>query len=77
MSDLAIEVFREDTDNLSKALMAVVRDHVGAMPYTDRSIIVAAALANIACWVDIEQEPYTADCTAALKRCTVSWTWRG
>ena len=74
MADIKVEVFREDVDNLTVAIMAVVCESVGAMLHVDRSIIVAVALANVACQVDAtELGPYTPECTVRLKRITGLW----
>lgn len=74
--ELGVEVFRDDVDALAGALTAVVQEHVGAMPYIDRAIIVAAALGNVACQVDVVEAEYTAECTTRLQRVAASWTPR-
>lgn len=74
MADIEIEVFREDVDNLTVALSTIVRESVGAMPHIDRSIIVAAALANIACHIDAtEPGEYKPECTTRLKQIASHW----
>jgi hypothetical protein len=74
MPDIAIEAFREDVDNLAAALLKVVQQDVGTLPFVDRAIIVSAALANVACHVDAEESgPYVPECTGRLKRIAKSW----
>lgn len=75
--ELDVEVYREDVDALAQALSALVQEHVGALPYIDRAIIVAAALGNVACTVDAVEPTYTAECTTRLQRVAASWTSRG
>lgn len=55
MADIAVEAFRDDIDNLTEKLMAVVRESVWTLPTIDRSIIVATALGNVACIVDLAE----------------------
>jgi hypothetical protein len=73
MASLEIEVYRNDTDELTAAMIAVVNEAVGKMPYIDRSIIVAAALGNVACHVDAVEFPYKAECTTMLRAIANSW----
>jgi hypothetical protein len=74
MSELGIEVYRDDVDDLTKKLMVLVQENTGSIPYIDRAVIVAAALANVACHVDAVEPKYTAECTSRLKNIASSWT---
>lgn len=62
---------------LACALSAVIQEHVGAMPYIDRAVIVAAALGIVACCVDVVEPAYTAECTTRLRRIANSWSAGG
>jgi hypothetical protein len=52
VSDISIEVYREDVDKLVDAILAIVIEQTGSLPVIDRSVIVAAALGNVACRID-------------------------
>lgn len=74
MADYGVEVFREETDALTEKVLALVRTETGNMPAADRGIIVAAALANVACFLDAtEPGEYRPHCSGALKRMAVNW----
>ena len=47
-----IEAYRPDVDALDEKLMAVIRAETRGLPLIDRDIIVAGAIANVACRVD-------------------------
>lgn len=47
-----VEAFREDADDLTGKLLAVALAQTEGYASVDRSIIVAAALANVACTLD-------------------------
>lgn len=73
MADIAIEVYREEVDDLTRKIRLVIEQELLGTPYIDRAIIVAAALANVACGVDAAEEPYSPQCTTRLKACADSW----
>lgn len=52
MSAIEVEVFREDVDELTEALMDVIQRYTEQLSALDRSVIVSAAMANAACLVD-------------------------
>lgn len=52
MSEYEIEVYRADVDSLEAKLLAVVLAETSSMAVIDRDIVVASALANVACRLD-------------------------
>jgi hypothetical protein len=75
MAEMKVEVFREDVDNLTKKLMKVIQEDLGGTLYLDRSIIISASLANVACAIDVVEEQYSAECTRRLKNIANSWVY--
>lgn len=75
---LAVEVFREDVDELTKMLLIAVGENTEHMPFIDRAIVVATALANVANTVDgVEAGPYNPECTMRLKNIASHWKSAG
>lgn len=81
MAGIEVEVFREDVDQLSAKLWNLLADETEHLNEVDRSIIVAAALANVACGLDdsasVVQEAVVLRSTEGvcgrLRRIAVNW----
>lgn len=80
MSAIEIEAFREDVDNLTEALLSVVVAQTDGLPTIDYSIIVSAAMANVACRIDTIGVDAAGNIianalgtTGRLRRITASW----
>jgi hypothetical protein len=76
MSTFEIEAFRPDVDALTDKLTAVIRLETDNLTKVDRSVVVSAALANVACLVDgaVTDIIYDPDgVTGALHRIAAMW----
>ncbi|MHB8272516.1 hypothetical protein [Bradyrhizobium sp.] len=74
----SVEVYRQEVDDLSFKIAALIDRELGNLPQIDRSIIVAAALGNVACWCDGKiTVPVQADAdgaTGRLQRIATGWS---
>jgi len=81
VAGIEVEAYREDVDNLTEALLAVVVAHTESLPRVDRDIIVAVAVANVTCRIDtigIDRKTggvilNPAGATGRLQRVTGAW----
>lgn len=74
-----VEVFRAECDELTDQIMAVIHARCDGLPPIDRSVIISAAIANVACLSDggADELIFRQDgVTGRLHRITNMWVSR-